>query len=454
MPKAETYYQCQGCGHRSSKWLGRCPGCGEWETFVEERREAASPRHKPLRDAIVTEAVPLPFDGIDGADTLRVPTGNREFDRVLGGGLVPGSLVLLGGEPGVGKSTLLLQVAGHLAATLPVLYVSGEESARQVKMRGERMGLNAPNLYVFAENRMDAVTRQAVALGPGLLVIDSIQTLFAPELESAAGSIGQVRECASRLLMLGKSSGTAVCIVGHITKDGAIAGPKALEHIVDTVLYFEGERHHHHRIVRAVKNRFGASGEVALFEMTSSGLLAVGDPSSLLLAERPEGACGVAVICSIEGSRPLMVEIQALVSLSQFTAGRRMTQGFDRNRLSLLLAMLERSAGLNLLGADVYLNMVGGIEVEEPAADLGTVAAVVSSFRGRPIPGDTAFIGEVGLAGEVRSVPQASLRIKETVAMGFRRLVAPAGNIPPGGDAAGLEIVPVTRVREMLDIVF
>ena len=452
MAKPESEYRCQRCGHRSSKWLGRCPGCGEWETFAEEHRAPApSPRHSGRSISAPGDEGPLLFQDIDVRDMPRASSGSREFDRVLGGGLVPGSLVLLGGEPGVGKSTLLLQVAGHLAGTAPVLYVSGEESAYQIKMRGERMALAPDRLYLLAENRLDAVVRHAHALKPAVLVVDSIQTVLAPDLESAPGSIGQVRECAARLLQLGKSSGITVFIIGHITKEGAIAGPKALEHIVDTVLYFEGERHCNHRIVRAVKNRFGASGEVAIFEMTGEGLREVANPSAVLLAERPEEAPGVAVSCSLEGSRPLMVEVQALVSLSQFTAGRRMTQGFDRNRLSLILAMLERSAGINILGADVYLNTVGGIELDEPAADMATVAAVVSSFRNRPLPRDTAFIGEVGLAGEVRSVPQMALRVKETAAMGFRRLVVPAGNTPAGG---AIECVPVARIREMLDIVF
>lgn len=453
-----TEYVCQGCGFRSGKWLGRCPDCGRWEGFVEELRSGNFPRGQgapsALRPAGETEG-PVPFDRIASQDQCRIQTGNPEFDRVLGGGLVPGSLVLIGGEPGVGKSTLLLQVAGALAGgDQPVLYVSGEESERQLKLRGERLGLQAPNLLILPETRLERIAAEAGRLQPALLIVDSIQTVFTTDLESAPGSIGQIRECATRFLFLAKSTGIPVFLIGHITKEGAIAGPKALEHIVDTVLYFEGERHHNHRIVRAVKNRFGATSEVAIFEMTGEGLLTVKNPSALFLAERPAGSAGTAVTCCVEGSRPLLIEVQALVSLSTFSAGRRMTQGFDRNRVSLLLAMLERVAGINLLGADVYLNMAGGMTVEEPAADLAVVAATVSSFRNRAVPDDIVLIGEVGLAGEIRAVPQAGLRAKEAANLGFRRCVLPEGNTPLHAAPSELEIVPVKEIQGVMDVLF
>lgn len=452
MARRSTIYTCQGCGYHTPKWLGRCPDCGAWESFVEERVPEGKGGASGIRNGIGT---PVPFDSIESQDNSRLSTGLPEFDRVLGGGLVPGSLVLIGGEPGVGKSTLLLQVAGAMGhGDRRILYVSGEESERQLKLRGERIGVSAPGLYVLPETELSAVESAVSALSPGLVIVDSIQTVFSPGLESAPGSISQIRDCATRFLFLAKSTGIPVLLIGHINKEGSIAGPKALEHIVDAVLYFEGERHHNHRIVRAAKNRFGAASEVALFEMTGKGLMEVGNPSAVFLAERPADAPGTAVLCCVEGSRPLLVEVQALVSLSSFSAGRRMTQGYDRNRLSLLLAMLDRVAGLGMLGADVYLNMAGGLSVEEPAADLGIVASVVGSFRNRSIPRDAAFMGEVGLTGEVRAVPQASLRIREAAGMGFTRCFVPAGNQPLHELPSGIEPIFVRTVNELLDQLF
>ncbi|HQF87302.1 MAG TPA: DNA repair protein RadA [Acidobacteriota bacterium] len=453
--KIGTEYVCQSCGHRSAKWLGRCPGCGAWESLVEEPAPAAAGRRGGMAPAGRGDGSPRRFDEIESQDGVREPSGLPEFDRVLGGGIVPGSLVLIGGEPGVGKSTLLLQIAAALAAAgRPVLYVSGEESDRQIKLRGERLGVAAPELFVMAETALERIEQETVRMAPAALIVDSIQTVYTAALESAPGSIGQVRECAARCLTLAKSHGIPVFLIGHITKEGAIAGPKALEHIVDTVLYFEGERHLHHRVVRAVKNRFGAASEVALFEMTGRGLLAVANPSAFFLAGRHPGQAGTAVIAAIEGSRPLLVEAQALVSVSNFSAGRRMTQGFDRNRLGLLLAMMERVTGLNVLGADVYLNITGGIAVEEPAADLGAVAAVASSLRNRPLPLDAVLVGEVGLGGEIRAVPQAAARIKEAQAMGFARCYLPEGNLPVPEAPKGVEIVGVSGVNALLDVLF
>lgn len=453
--KAKTVYTCQKCGRQSSKWLGRCPDCGVWESFVEETYQPAPAAGRGSGTVLLQPAEVRLYDQIESQDNIRMTSGNPEFDRVLGGGIVPGSLILIGGEPGVGKSTLLLQVAGSLSsAGRSVLYVSGEESGRQLKLRGERLGIQAPSLYILPETSMERVASEAQRLKPDLLIADSIQTMFTGDLESAPGSVGQVRECATRFLFLAKNTGIPAVLIGHITKEGSIAGPKALEHIVDTVLYFEGERHHNHRIVRAVKNRFGATSEVAIFEMTGRGLEVVSNPSAIFLAERPAGVAGTAVTCCVEGSRPILMEVQALVSLSNFSSGRRMTQGFDRNRLSLLLAMLERSAGLNLLGADVYLNMAGGLEVTEPAADLAVVAAVASSFRNRPLPDDLVLLGEVGLAGEVRAVPQAALRLKEASTMGFTRCALPGGNLPLHNPPAGFNISPVRNIGTLLELCF
>jgi len=453
--KTRTVYTCQSCGWQSGKWMGRCPECGAWESLVEEVVVPAAPRRGTPSSGEAARARLLRYDEIDSQADIRSPSGCPEFDRVLGGGVVPGSLVLIGGEPGVGKSTLLLQVAATVAAAgQTVLYVSGEESERQLKLRGQRLGLAAPELYIMPETQLEQIEAEVQRLRPALVVADSIQTIYTAELDSAPGNISQIRECATRFLYLAKSSGIPFFLIGHITKEGAIAGPKALEHIVDTVLYFEGERHHNHRIVRAVKNRFGATSEVAIYEMTDRGMREVANPSALFLAERPAGVAGTAVICSMEGTRPILVEVQSLVSQSNFSAGRRMTQGFDRNRISLLLAMLERVAGLNLLGADVYVNMAGGMQVDEPAADLGVVAAIVSSWHNRPLPAEAVFIGEVGLAGEVRAVPHGALRVREAATMGFGRCFLPAGNLPLQPAPKDLDIVPVKGINQLLDQLF
>jgi DNA repair protein RadA/Sms len=384
-------------------------------------------------------------------------TGIDEFDRVLGGGVVPGSLVLIGGEPGIGKSTLLLQAAAHFAHTTgPVLYCSGEESEHQIKSRGERLGtLDGDNarapLYLLAETCLERILEEIARLRPALIVVDSIQTVFSLKFQSAPGSVGQVRESATQLLFAAKGQNIPTFLVGHVTKDGNLAGPKVLEHIVDTVLYFEGEKHHAHRIVRAVKNRFGAVSEMGVFEMTGKGLKAVPNPSALFLAERPANVPGSAVLCCMEGSRPLLVEVQALVSSTSYGNARRMASGIDPNRLSLLLAVLEKRAGLNLLGEDVFINVAGGMTVDEPAADLAVVAAVASSLRNRPLQPGTAVFGEVGLAGEIRGTTQAALRLREAAQMGFTRVVVPEGNVARDEAPAGCEIVTVKNVGEALE---
>jgi DNA repair protein RadA/Sms len=461
--KTKTVYACQECGAQTQKWLGRCPECQAWNSLVEETAvtatagAGAAAASAGARYALAATAGPRLYEEIDTVVAARLTTGIDEFDRVLGGGVVPGSLVLIGGEPGIGKSTLLLQAAAHFAHTSgPVLYCSGEESEHQIKSRGERLGtLDGDNakapLYLLAETCLERILEEIARLRPALIVIDSIQTVFSLKFQSAPGSVGQVRESATQLLFAAKGQNIPTFLVGHVTKDGNLAGPKVLEHIVDTVLYFEGEKHHSHRIVRAVKNRFGAVSEMGVFEMTGRGLQAVPNPSALFLSERPANVPGSAVLCCLEGSRPLLVEVQALVSTTSYGNARRMASGIDQNRLSLLLAVLEKRAGLNLLGEDVFINVAGGMTVDEPAADLAVVGAVASSLRNRPIRAGTAVFGEVGLAGEIRGTTQAALRLREAAQMGFTRVVVPEGNIARDEAPAGCEIVPVKNVGEALD---
>jgi DNA repair protein RadA/Sms len=404
------------------------------------------------RYTLAATSGPQLYADIDTVVAQRISSGIGEFDRVLGGGVVPGSLVLIGGEPGIGKSTLLLQAAAHFAKAVgTVLYSSGEESEHQIKARGERLGVERAPLYILAETCLERILEEISRLRPALVIVDSIQTVFSLKFQSAPGSIGQIRESATQLLFAAKGQNIPTFLVGHVTKDGSLAGPKALEHIVDTVLYFEGEKHHSHRVVRAVKNRFGAVSELGVFEMTATGLRAVPNPSQLFLAERAASAPGSAVLCCIEGSRPLLVEVQALVSTSTYGNARRMASGLDQNRLSLLLAVLEKRAGLNLTAEDVFVNVAGGLSVDEPAADLAVVAAVASSIRNRQIRAGTAVFGEVGLAGEVRGVSQAALRVREAAQMGFVRCVLPEGNCAPADAAEGLELAGVRTVSEALD---
>jgi DNA repair protein RadA/Sms len=451
--KQRVSFQCQECGAQSAKWLGRCPDCGAWNSFVEERvaPAAVTAASAEKRYSLAAAAGPQLYADIDTVVAERLSTGIGEFDRVLGGGVVPGSLVLIGGEPGIGKSTLLLQAAAHFAQSVgPVLYSSGEESEHQIKSRGERLGIEPAPLYILAETCLERILEEVARLRPAFVIVDSIQTVFSLKFQSAPGSIGQVRESATQLLFAAKGQNIPTFLVGHVTKDGSLAGPKALEHIVDTVLYFEGEKHHSHRVVRAVKNRFGAVSELGVFEMTGTGLRAVPNPSQLFLAERAANAPGSAVLCCIEGSRPLLVEVQALVSTSSYGNARRMASGIDQNRLSLLLAVLEKRAGLNLIAEDVFVNVAGGMTIDEPAADLAVVAAVASSLRNRPIRQGTAVFGEVGLAGEVRATSQAALRVREAAQMGFTRCVTPEGNCSPS-DVHGIEIAGVRNISEALD---
>ena len=451
MKQPRTIFVCQACGAQARKWSGQCPECNAWNTLVEEAAPAASAAAAASGRG-AGSASALRYDQIETAGAERLASGIGELDRVLGGGIVPGSAVLLGGEPGIGKSTLLLQMAAAVAPDLgPVLYASGEESVQQLKMRGDRLGLDAPPLYLLAETCLERILDEAARVQPVVLIVDSIQTIFSLKLQSAPGSIGQVRAAAAELLFTAKGRDLPTFLVGHVTKDGSLAGPKVLEHVVDTVLYFEGERHHSHRVIRAVKNRFGAVSELGVFEMTGSGLRGVPNPSELFLAERVSNAPGSAVLCSIEGSRPILVEVQALVSSGAYGTARRTASGLDQNRLSLLLAVLEKRAGLSLAGEDVFLNMAGGLTVNEPAADLGVIAAVASSLRNRPVRSGTAVFGEVGLAGEVRGTTRAALRLREAAQLGFTRCVMPAGNCTRDAGSERCEQVGVASVAEALE---
>jgi DNA repair protein RadA/Sms len=453
---AKPVFVCQECGSQSPKWQGRCPDCGAWNSYVEERAgdpagtTAADHRYR-LPGAAAHGA--QRYSDVQASKADRISSGIGEFDRVLGGGIVPGSLVLLGGEPGIGKSTLLLQAAANFARDVgTVLYASGEESEHQIKSRGERLGVGDAPLYLLSETCIETILEEIGRIGPELLIVDSVQTVFSLKFQSAPGSIGQVREAATQFLFTAKGHNIPTFLVGHVTKEGSLAGPKALEHVVDTVLYFEGERHHSHRVVRAVKNRFGAISELGVFEMTGGGLKPVPNPSALFLAERPVATPGSAVLCSVEGSRPILVEVQALASTTTYGMARRMAVGIEQNRLSLLLAVLEKRAGLHLAGDDVFVNIAGGMSVEEPAADLAIVSAIASSVRNRAVTSTTAVFGEVGLGGEIRGVPQAGLRIREAEQMGFTRVVLPAANVD-GSDnrSGGAELVAVKHVGEALD---
>lgn len=457
MKPPKAVFVCQECGAQSPKWLGRCPECGAWNSLVEERMAdpAAGVPAGHRYAQISTSGTAKLYAEVETSHAERLSTGIGEFDRVLGGGIVPGSLVLLGGEPGIGKSTLLLQAAAHFAQAVgPVLYASGEESEHQIKRRGDRLGVGAAPLYLLSETCIERVLEEIARLKPALVVVDSVQTVFSLKFQSAPGSIGQVREAATQFLFAAKGQNIPTVLVGHVTKDGSLAGPKVLEHVVDTVLYFEGERHHAHRVVRAVKNRFGAVSELGVFEMTGTGLRPVPNPSQLFLSERASGTPGSAVLCCVEGSRPILVEVQALVSTSTYGNARRMAIGIDQNRLSLLLAVLEKRAGLALAADDVYVNIAGGMNVEEPAADLSVVAAVASSVRNRGLAPATAVFGEVGLSGEIRGIPQAALRIREAVQMGFSRIVLPSANVEPADPTVTYgtcELIGVRTLAEALD---
>lgn len=449
--KAKTFYICQQCGYQSLKWLGRCPDCGQWDVMVEERSQAQAGKRR--RASVATVAMQR-LSEVTTTDEERCLCGLSELDRVLGGGVVPGSLILIGGDPGIGKSTLLLQAVDRLASFGPVLYVTAEESARQVKMRGERLKVSAGDLFLVPETSLEMILERVRELKPRFLVIDSIQTIFTADLESAPGSVSQVRECAGRLMHLAKGRGVSTFITGHVTKDGAIAGPRMLEHMVDTVLYFEGDAGHPYRILRAVKNRFGSTNEIGVFEMKEGGLAEVPNPSEMFLAERPDEAPGSVVVPTLEGSRPILVELQALVSVSNFGQPRRTAIGIDPNRVALLVAVLEKKVGLSMLSQDIFFNVAGGVRLSEPGADLGVIAALASSHLNRPVPGKLMLFGEVGLAGEVRAVSRPELRVREAARLGFDRCYLPAGCLKAVDAPPGMELRGVRSVEQALDEVF
>jgi len=444
-------YACQACGFQSPRWLGRCPDCQAWNSLVEERVEAPAPAAHGRGGPAAT---PVPLTAVRGGSEARLASGIGELDRVLGGGVVPGSVVLVGGDPGIGKSTLVLQALAALSRAGPTLYVSGEESPQQVKMRADRLGIADDRLLVVAETSLERILDHARAIAPVALAVDSIQTVYTEQLSSAPGSIGQVRDSAAQLVTDAKTNHRAVFLVGHVTKEGAFAGPRVLEHMVDTVLYFEGERGHPFRILRAVKNRFGSTNEIGVFEMQERGLQPVANPSALFLAERPTDVPGSVVIASMEGTRPILVEVQALVSPSSFGTPRRTTLGFDPNRVALLVAVLEKKMGVHLVGQDVFLNIAGGVRIDEPAADLGVLAAVASSFLDKPVDPHTLLLGEVGLAGEVRAIAQVDTRLREARKLGFTRCILPEASRRQVPAAPDMELIGVHSLADAWDALF
>lgn len=451
MARPKTLYSCTECGASAPKWQGQCPGCGLWNTLVETVAEpaAAHSRFVPLAGEAGAARV-VTLDSVEAREEARTPTGIDELDRVLGGGIVRGGVVLLGGDPGIGKSTLLMQAGARLAAIGPVLYVSGEESAQQIAMRAQRLQVDAAQLQLLTEIRLENVLMRLAETRPVLAVIDSIQTLYSDALTSAPGSVAQVRECAAQLTRYAKQSGTAIVLVGHVTKEGALAGPRVLEHIVDTVLYFEGDAHSSYRLVRAIKNRFGAANELGVFGMTERGLKPIGNPSALFLAGHAKPVAGTAVLATLEGSRPLLIELQALVDTSYGSSPRRVAVGLETNRLALLLAVLHRHAGIATGDQEVYVNAVGGMRIGEPAADLPVLLAIVSSLRNRPLPAGLLAFGEVGLAGEVRPVQRGQDRLREAAKLGFSRALLPKANVARPA-VPGIEAIGVERLEDALE---
>ncbi len=445
--KSASVFSCTECGAQSPKWLGRCPDCNAWNSFAQE--DVAPPDAKPF--ALSAATAPTPIDAVAGDSAPRISTNLPNLDRVLGGGLVLGGVTLVGGEPGVGKSTLLLQACEELAKQGLVLYVSGEESPRQIAMRARRLGTTNPNIHVYTETSVERIIGEVEKMKPVAAIIDSIQTMHTAANSSTPGSVGQVRDSAGALMSTAKRLSIPIFLIGHITKEGTIAGPKSLEHIVDTVLYFEGDKFQNYRVIRAYKNRFGPVNEVAIYQMHDDGLEEVPNPSAALISQR-SSAAGSAIVAAVEGTRPLLIEVQALVSTTHFPSPRRMTIGIDSNRVSLLLAVLERKSGGSFLTHDVYVNLAGGLQIDEPAIDLGVVAAILSSQRNSPIPFDVAIFGEVGLLGEIRNVSQPDLRAREAAALGFRRLILPRSNATEVH--ADIEVIPVARIEEFADILF
>ncbi|MHC9536641.1 DNA repair protein RadA [Dellaglioa sp. BT-FLS60] len=455
MAKVKTQFVCQNCGYTSPKYLGRCPNCGEWNTLVEEREQSQKADRKARVSFTGNAVKPELLDDVSMAEQERVETDLGELNRVLGGGVVPGSLVLIGGDPGIGKSTLLLQVSGQLSQTGgTVLYVSGEESAVQIKMRAQRLGVGGKKFYLYPETDMGNIRQNIETLNPDYVVIDSIQTMQEPEMSAAVGSVSQIREVTAELLQIAKTNGITIFIVGHVTKGGAIAGPKILEHMVDTVLYFEGDMHHTFRILRAVKNRFGSTNEIGIFDMREGGLFEVANPSEIFLEERLAGATGSAIVVSMEGTRPILVEVQALITPTVYGTAKRTTTGLDHNRVSLIMAVLEKRASLLLQNQDAYLKAAGGVKLDEPAIDLAIAVSIASSYRDKETDPADSFVGEIGLTGEIRRVNRIEQRVAEAQKLGFKRIFIPKNNLSGWTPPKGIKVVGVATLSEALKVVF
>lgn len=453
LAKAKTRFVCQECGYETPKWMGKCPSCNQWNTLVEEVVVKSNPKHTGIGQG--SSQSPEKITSVQTKEESRMLTAMPEFNRVMGGGIVPGSLVLIGGDPGIGKSTLLLQISNQLAQKdISVLYISGEESTRQTKLRADRLGVTSEQLYVLSETNLQLISNQIDQLAPAFIVIDSIQTIFKDEVTSAPGSVAQVRECTSELMRIAKTKHVPIFIVGHVTKEGAIAGPRMLEHMVDAVLYFEGERHHTFRILRGVKNRFGSTNEMGIFEMKERGLQEVLNPSEIFLEERTQGVAGSTVVASMEGTRPVLVEIQSLISPTSFGQARRMATGIDHNRVPLLMAVLEKRVGLLMQNQDAYVKVAGGVKLDEPAIDLAVAVSIASSFKDQACSPHDVLIGEVGLTGEIRRVSRIEQRVQEAAKLGFKRAIIPSRNLDGWQAPKGIEVIGVDAIQNALKITF